>query len=821
MGITYRGRVGKIAGLRLVANITVLTWVTDEDLGSHLGAEPLSIPLDITATNTHDTTEFEITSGSLPAGLTLVGNVISGTPTNLASNNSFTIRASNNNSTSDRTFTLDISLNAAPVWSTPAGSLGSFIEEDEAFVQLSATDPEGHTVVYSLASGTLPTGWELSNTGAISGTADDSVATYSFSVRASDGAVHSDRAFSIDIGPNENPAWNSPAAGSLGSVLDTANAFTRTFSATDPEGRPVTYSISSGALPGNLSLNANTGVLNGLFTPVVGTQVFNFNVRASDGVKHSDRSFSLSVEHDVGPVWVTAPNLGTFLSDTELNVNVVATDANNSAITYSAANGTTFPGMVAVSSAGLLSGLLPTVSNNTVYDFGVVASDGFLSNSRTFSLTVRANAPPVWVTNSVLGPFTVNSAISNVTLSATDPDGDTVSFALSNSTSLPTGLSLANGVISGTPTVVANNSFILRASDPYGGNAYRTFYANVGAGIQFVGSAGTAGAGTVNATKPAGLAGDDLVFIFIAYTSGSAAVNTPGWAKVEYTFPTYGYISALLYKRISSAEAAGTITVSGISTQGLIMSVYRGAEVAVQLGSGEGPASTIDLTRAAKNVRSLGQVAFIADRDPSGAPTITSSGWTQRQYYAPEHFQMYALDRIDGTQPSGSGTDTFSGMTNSYPQVGFNMELRTDDPSAFPPMTANVMNGYVASASNSQYGAAYLAFDQSNSTFWGSNPDVSWLQIQFPGKRTVTNYFVRNRTGFTNQTPTAFEFQGSNDDSNWDTLDTRTSVTFTDGGENSYTIGTPGAYRYYRLNILDNANNGTIAVVAGLRFTFA
>lgn len=167
MGITYRGRVGKIAGLRLVANITVLTWITDANLGSHLGAEPLSIPLEITATNTHDPTIFQIVNGSLPAGLSLVNGVISGTPTNVASNAPFTVRASNNNSVSEREFTLEILLNAAPVWSTPAGSLGTFIEQDEAYVQLSATDPEDHIVTYSLANGAIPTGWTLSNSGAI------------------------------------------------------------------------------------------------------------------------------------------------------------------------------------------------------------------------------------------------------------------------------------------------------------------------------------------------------------------------------------------------------------------------------------------------------------------------------------------------------------------------------------------------------------------------------------------------------------------------------------------------------------------------------
>ncbi len=821
MGITYRGRVGKVAGFRLIANITVLTWETGEDLGSHLGGLPLSIPLEITATNTREPTIFVISAGLLPPGLSLVNGVISGSPTNLASSNSFTIKATNNHTVSERTFSLEVDLNAAPVWTTAAGPLGSFIEEDAAYIQLVATDPEAYPVEFSVVSGDLPDGWEMSNAGTITGVADDSVDTYTFTVRADDGVAHADRAFSIDIGPNENPAWVSPAGGSLGSVLDTANTFTRTFVAEDPEERGVTYSVSSGALPGDLSLNANTGVLSGLFQPVVGTQVFNFNIRASDGVKFTDRSFSLSVEHDVGPVWVTPANLGTFLSDTTLNTTVVATDANNSAVTYAAANGTTFPGMVAVSNSGLLSGLLPTVSNSTGYTFAIVASDGVLSNSRTFSLTVRPNSAPVWVTGASQGPFTQNVAISNIVLQATDVDGDTVTYALSNATSLPTGLSLSNGVISGTPTVISSNTFTIKASDGLGGDAYRTFTANVAAATTYVSSNGTL---TSTVPKPSGLAVDDYMFIFVAH--GDASVQSGGdgnWLKSTLAWTSYGYTSTLLHKRVSLADVNNSITITGISTNGMATTAYRGVVNAVVTGTTiDAGGTTLNLARAAKQTLSLGQVGFTADRDPSGTPQ-PPSGWTGRQQYTGQYFQMTTADRVDGTQPAGSGTDTFTNYTSGFDQVGFAVQLLADDSQAFPAMTASVMpGGYIATSSDNAYGPNYYAFDQNNGTFWGTNVAATgWLQIQFPANRTITNYFFRNRTGFTNQTPTSWQFQGSNDGSSFTTLDTRTGVSFTDGGENSYTVASPGSYRYYRLQCTGNTNNGTIAIVAGLRFTFA
>lgn len=334
----------------------------------------------------------------------------------------------------------------------------------------------------------------------------------------------------------------------------------------------------------------------------------------------------------------------------------------------------------------------------------------------------------------------------------------------------------------------------------------------------FVASVGSL---TSTVPKPTGLAADDYMFVFVGHGDSSISGGTGGWAKSTISWPTYGYTTTVLHKRVTASDVSSTLTASGISSNGLLAAAWRGpVSASVMSSNGETSGSTLPMSRSAKNTLSLGQVAFSSDRDPSGTPAAPS-GWVTRFNYTGVYFQLTVGDRIDGTQPAGSGTDTFTGYTASYPQVGFNIELRADDPTAFPAMSANDMGPYQASASNSSYGAAWQAFDQNNSTFWGSNPAASWLKIQFPGQRRITGYHVRNRTGFTNQTPTSWTFEGSNDDSSWTVLDTRSSVMFADGGENSYSVASPGSYRFYRLNIGGNTNNATIAVVAGLRFDFA
>lgn len=80
------------------------------------------------------------------------------------------------------------SIDSDPVWVTANNA--QFTLDDRgpnANIQLSATDPDGDTVSFSLASGSLPTGLSLSSTGLISGDQADvsGSTTYPFTVNAS------------------------------------------------------------------------------------------------------------------------------------------------------------------------------------------------------------------------------------------------------------------------------------------------------------------------------------------------------------------------------------------------------------------------------------------------------------------------------------------------------------------------------------------------------------------------------------------------------------------------------------------------------------
>ena len=99
----------------------------------------------------------------------------------------------------------------------------------------------------------------------------------------------------IDCGGS--PTW-STAAGTIATVGDRFGSYSPivTLSATDPESQTVTYSIASGALPGNVTLNTSTGAISGDPTDVVSDTTYNFTANATDTIGNAtSRSFSIIV----------------------------------------------------------------------------------------------------------------------------------------------------------------------------------------------------------------------------------------------------------------------------------------------------------------------------------------------------------------------------------------------------------------------------------------------------------------------------------------------------------------------------------------------
>jgi len=91
---------------------------------------------------------------------------------------------------------------------------------------------------------------------------------------------------------NSKPVW-STSAGSLGTVIEGANA-NITVTATDPESDTIAYSETTSNLSGaGFSLNSSTGLISGTANSVSGDTTTSFTLRATSGGQTADRSFSI------------------------------------------------------------------------------------------------------------------------------------------------------------------------------------------------------------------------------------------------------------------------------------------------------------------------------------------------------------------------------------------------------------------------------------------------------------------------------------------------------------------------------------------------
>ena len=396
---------------------------------------------------------WSLSAGNLPPGVNLSGaGVISGTPT-LAGTYNFTVGvvdstgAPATKALSIRVVDPIVITNASPL---PAG--GRNVPYSQ---QLAAT---GGVPAYtwSLSSGSLPTGLNLSTSGLISGTPTVN-GTYNFTIGVVDstGAPGS-KAFSIRIANPVSITTTSLPGGTVGVQ------YSRSLAATGGV-TPYTWSVDSGAMPGGLNLVASTGNLNGRPTA---TGTFNFTMRVTDSIGLTATQ-PLSIVVGVNPLSVTTTSLPGGTVGAQYSRTLAATGG-VTPYTWSVVVGALPGGLTLVASTGNINGR-PTVAGTFNFTVQVKDSQG---TTATQPLSIVVGVAPLTITTSSL-PNATRGASYYASLAATGgqpPYTYTVSVG-----SLPAGLSVSlnasTGVwsIGGRPTSTAvTSTFTLRVSDGIG-----------------------------------------------------------------------------------------------------------------------------------------------------------------------------------------------------------------------------------------------------------------------------------------------------------------------------------------------------------------
>jgi uncharacterized repeat protein (TIGR01451 family) len=226
----------------------------------------------ITASGSTTTFTYAVTSGALPAGLSLDANtgVLSGTPTSNAAT-SFTVTATGaNGCTGSQAYNVTpvcpaVSLTPVTIARTSVGS-----SVNQTLTASGGTAPYNFTV----SSGTLPAGLNLSGSGVLSGTpTTGNGAGVSVTIRATDTyGCQGTQTYTLQI----CPAISVNPAAAAGATVGTN--YSQTVSGSGGA-TPYTYAVVGGALPSWATLNPSTGVISGMPNNTISAA---FTIRATD-----------------------------------------------------------------------------------------------------------------------------------------------------------------------------------------------------------------------------------------------------------------------------------------------------------------------------------------------------------------------------------------------------------------------------------------------------------------------------------------------------------------------------------------------------------
>ncbi|WP_445137843.1 cadherin domain-containing protein [Vibrio cholerae] len=482
---------------------TVIGTVTATD------PEGKAVTYSIVSGDTNGWFEIDTNTGVItltPAGVAAVANDFEA----LANVHNLVVGASDGvNTTTINVKLTELDVNEGPEFTPPAGessysfSYNENSSDSTVIGTVTATDPEGKAVTYSIVSGDTNGWFEIdTNTGVITLTpagvaavANDFEAlanVHNLVVGASDGVNTTTINVKLtELDVNEGPEFTPPAGESSYSFSYNENSSDSTVigtvTATDPEGKAVTYSIVSGDTNGWFEIDTNTGVIT--LTPAgvaavandfeALANVHNLVVGASDGVNTTTINVKLT-ELDVneGPEFTPPAGESSYSfsynensSDSTVIGTVTATDPEGKAVTYSIVSGDTNgwfeidtnTGVITLTPAGVAAVANDFEALANVHNLVVGASDGVNTTTINVKLTeLDVNEGPEFTPpageSSYSFSYNENSSDSTVigTVTATDPEGKAVTYSIvSGDTNGWFEIDTNTGVITLTPAGVA------------------------------------------------------------------------------------------------------------------------------------------------------------------------------------------------------------------------------------------------------------------------------------------------------------------------------------------------------------------------------
>ena len=226
----------------------------------------------------------------------------------------------------------------------------------------------------------------------------------------------------------------------------------------------LTWSLITGSLPQNFSLDITTGLISGTTSAASTAGISNFTVRVTDNSGQVDEQpLSITIVFPSAPT-ITTPSLPDGTVTIAYNQQVLATGGTG-ALAWTVSVGSLPPLLSLNPTTGVISG---TPNTEGTFNFTVKATDTLsLFDIRALSIVVNASPSPLTITTTSLPPGTVGMPYNPTVLQTLQATGGTTPYTWSVTPALPAPLTLntSTGEITGTPLAISNTMHTFTVTD--------------------------------------------------------------------------------------------------------------------------------------------------------------------------------------------------------------------------------------------------------------------------------------------------------------------------------------------------------------------
>ena len=379
---------------------------------------------DAGATTNSNSVTFTVSDSESELAITQAGvlTFVSAPDYETKSSYTATVTASDGTNTTTQDITVNVTNvnDNAPVFTSSATF--SAAENQTAIGTVTATDADGGDSV-TFAVSDSESELEITSDGVLTfvSAPDYETKSYTATVTASDGTNTTTQDITVNVtNVNDAPVFTSSATFSAAENQTAIGTVT----ATDAEGSSVTFTVS-----GNELEITSDGVLTIASAPDYETKSsYTATVTASDGTNTTTQDITVNVTNvNDAPVFTSSDTFSAAENQTAIGT-VTATDAEGSSVTFIVSGNE-----LEITSGGVLTFVsAPDYETKSSYTATVIASDG--TNTTTQDITVNVtnvNDAPVFTSSATFSAAENQTDIGTVT--ATDADGDSVTFTVSGS----------------------------------------------------------------------------------------------------------------------------------------------------------------------------------------------------------------------------------------------------------------------------------------------------------------------------------------------------------------------------------------------------